>query len=33
MVPSHTLMKKVYENEKDEDNFLYMCYSGENTFG
>ena len=33
MVPSHTLMKKVYENEKEEDNFLYMCYSGENTFG
>tara|TARA_Y100000389_G_scaffold108836_1_gene105933 strand:+ start:3447 stop:3791 length:345 start_codon:yes stop_codon:yes gene_type:complete len=33
MIPSHTLMEKVYENEKDDDNFLYMCYSGENTFG
>jgi len=33
MIPSYTLMEKVYENEKDDDNFLYMCYSGENTFG
>ena len=33
LIPSHTLMAKVYEDEKDKDNFLYMCYSGENTFG
>jgi GABA(A) receptor-associated protein len=26
-------LKSVYENEKDEDGFLYVTYSGENTFG
>ena len=24
---------KVYQQQKDEDNFLYMIYSGESTFG
>ena len=28
-----TLMKDIYANEKDDDNFLYIQYSGENTFG
>ena len=27
------LMVKVYEEQKDEDGFLYITYSGENTFG
>ncbi|EJT98548.1 light chain 3 [Dacryopinax primogenitus] len=27
------LMSAVYEEHKDEDNFLYVTYSGENTFG
>ena len=24
---------EIYENNKDEDGFLYITYSGENTFG
>lgn len=27
------LMSKVYDDYKDEDGFLYIKYSGENTFG
>lgn len=27
------LMSALYEEYKDEDGFLYMTYSGENTFG
>ncbi|KAI5447209.1 Autophagy- protein 8C-like, variant 2 [Lathyrus oleraceus] len=27
------LMSALYEEHKDEDGFLYMTYSGENTFG
>jgi hypothetical protein len=26
-------MSAIYEENKDEDGFLYMTYSGENTFG
>jgi GABA(A) receptor-associated protein len=28
-----SLMSAIYEESKDEDGFLYMTYSGENTFG
>lgn len=30
---SSDLMSKVYEENKDEDGFLYILYSGENYFG
>lgn len=30
---SSELMSTVYENNKDEDQFLYATFSGENTFG
>jgi GABA(A) receptor-associated protein len=30
---SSDLMRNVYEEEKDEDNFVYFTYSGENAFG
>lgn len=26
-------MGQLYDKEKDEDGFLYVAYSGENTFG
>lgn len=28
-----TSVGEVYEEHKDEDSFLYICYSGESTFG
>ncbi|XP_012568526.1 autophagy-related protein 8C-like [Cicer arietinum] len=31
--PTAALMSALYEEHKDEDGFLYMTYSGENTFG
>ena len=31
--PTAALMSSVYEAHKDEDGFLYVTYSGENTFG
>ena len=31
--PTAALMSTVYEQHKDEDGFMYMMYSGENTFG
>lgn len=31
--PSSLTMGQLYEKEKDEDGFLYVAYSGENTFG
>eukprot|EP00475_Leptophrys_vorax_P010085 TRINITY_DN1675_c0_g1_i3.p2 TRINITY_DN1675_c0_g1~~TRINITY_DN1675_c0_g1_i3.p2 ORF type:complete len:123 (-),score=12.98 TRINITY_DN1675_c0_g1_i3:400-768(-) len=31
--PSVALMSAVYDEHKDEDGFLYITYSGENTFG
>ncbi|KAK9031402.1 hypothetical protein V6N11_032784 [Hibiscus sabdariffa] len=31
--PTAALMSAIYEENKDEDGFLYLTYSGENTFG
>jgi len=31
--PSSALMSQVYKEQKDKDLFLYITYSGENTFG
>ncbi|EFC46184.1 autophagy related protein ATG8 [Naegleria gruberi] len=31
--PSATLMSQLYEEQKDDDGFLYVTYNGENTFG
>eukprot|EP01128_Nolandella_sp_AFSM9_P006436 TRINITY_DN3305_c0_g1_i1.p1 TRINITY_DN3305_c0_g1~~TRINITY_DN3305_c0_g1_i1.p1 ORF type:complete len:119 (+),score=37.73 TRINITY_DN3305_c0_g1_i1:219-575(+) len=31
--PSAEMMMSLYEKHKDEDGFLYITYSGENTFG
>lgn len=31
--PTAALINTIYEEHKDEDGFLYVLYSGENTFG
>lgn len=31
--PTAALMSAIYEKNKDADGFLYVTYSGENTFG
>merc|ERR1719374_28666 len=31
--PTAALMSSIYEDFKDEDGFLYLTFSGENTFG
>ncbi len=31
--PSNKLLKEIYDNNKDDDGFLYVIYSSENTFG
>ncbi|CAK9173199.1 unnamed protein product [Ilex paraguariensis] len=31
--PTGAIMSAIYEEQKDEDGFLYVTYSGENTFG
>jgi len=31
--PTAALMSSIYERNRDEDGFLYITYSGENTFG
>ena len=31
--PTAALMNSIYQEQKSEDGFLYITYSGENTFG
>jgi len=31
--PTASLMSQIYKEQKDEDGFLYVTYSGESTFG
>ncbi|KAH7295773.1 hypothetical protein KP509_27G065300 [Ceratopteris richardii] len=31
--PTAAIMSAIYDEHKDEDGFLYVTYSGENTFG
>lgn len=31
--PTSELLSSIYERRKDEDGFLYICYSGESTYG
>jgi GABA(A) receptor-associated protein len=31
--PTAALLSTIFEEHKDEDGFLYITYSGENTFG
>jgi len=33
LIPVSTTLSSVYETHKDEDGFLYVCCSEENTFG
>ncbi|KAJ8748880.1 hypothetical protein K2173_013312 [Erythroxylum novogranatense] len=31
--PTGSVLSKIYDEKKDDDGFLYVTYSGENTFG
>ena len=33
LTSSNVVLGEIYENHKDEDGFLYMIYTSENTFG
>tara|TARA_B000000557_G_C20807429_1_gene458371 strand:+ start:1095 stop:1430 length:336 start_codon:yes stop_codon:yes gene_type:complete len=33
LLPTSALLSDIYEKHKNEDGFLYVSYSGENTFG
>lgn len=33
MIPSSDILAKIYHEYKNEDGFLYLYYTGENTFG
>ena len=33
LFPTSAILSNIYEQQKDEDGFLYVTYSGENTFG
>ena len=33
LIPSSMILSTVYEKNKNEDGFLYMVYTAENTFG
>lgn len=33
IMAGHTILSQIYEDNKDEDQFLYVHYTGENTFG
>ena len=33
LINGSEMMKVIYDNEKDEDGFLYVMYGGESTFG
>ncbi|KAH9777301.1 Autophagy-related protein 8f [Citrus sinensis] len=33
LIENGAIMSAIYEEKKDEDGFLYVTYSGENTFG
>ena len=33
LIPSNLFMSEIYDKNKNEDGFLYVNYTGENTFG
>lgn len=33
LIPSNLLIKEIYDKNKNKDGFLYVQYTGENTFG